>query len=111
MARHIRKGDVVTILSGDDAGKTGKVLRVLPKHRRVVVEGINKARKHLKRTQQNQQGGIIDKEMPLDWSKVAPVVEGKATRVRFEARKDGSKVRVAVRGGQAIGQELRKASR
>ncbi len=109
MARHVRKGDTVVVLTGRDRGRTGKILRVLVNEDRVLVQGINVHKKHLRRTQQNQQGGIIEKEMPIHISNVAPVVDGKPTRVRFEKRQDGSKVRLAVRGGEQLGPELKKA--
>ena len=91
----------------------GKVLRIIagktPDQDRVVVEGVNIRKKHVKPSQQNTQGGIIEKEMPIHISNVMPVVDGKPTRVRFQTREDGSKVRVAAAGGQQIGPELRKA--
>ena len=102
MARHIRKGDMVIVTAGNDKGMTGEVLRVLPKENRVVVQGVNLRTKHLKPTQTNQQGGRLRREMSIHISNVSPVVEGKPTRVRFETKQDGSKVRVAVRGGKAL---------
>jgi len=68
-----------------------------------VVQGINVRTKHLKPTQLNPQGGIITKEMPIHISNVSPVVDGKPTRVRFMAKEDGSKVRVAARNGKELG--------
>lgn len=97
------------VMAGDGARRTGRVLRVLPKRGKVVVEGIHVARKHVRPNQKQPQGGLIEKEMPIDLSNVMPVVDGKPTRVRFESRPNGSKVRLAVRGGQALGPELRKA--
>ncbi len=102
MARHIRKGDMVIVTAGNDRGVTGEVLRVIPKRDRVVVQGINVRSKHLKPSQANPQGGIVRREMPIHISNVSPVVDGKPTRVRFEVRKDGSKARVAVRGGKDL---------
>ncbi len=110
MPQHVRKGDLVSVISGAERGRTGKVLRVLPKQRQVVVEGLNTARRHVKPNQKNPQGGVIEKEMPLDISNVLPVVDGKPTRVRFTSKPDGSKLRVAVKGGQTIGAELRSAA-
>jgi large subunit ribosomal protein L24 len=109
MARHVRKGDVVLVTSGKDRGKQGSVLRVLPGGGKLVVEGVNVRRKNIKRNQNNPQGGVIDIEMPIDASNVSPAVDGKPTRVRFQTLDDGSKVRIAVRGGGKIGQELKKA--
>ena len=102
MPRHIRKGDTVIVTAGNDKGVTGEILRVLPKARRVVVKGVNVRTKHLKPTQANPRGGLLRKEMPIHISNVSPVVDGKATRVRFESRDDGSKVRVAARNGAVL---------
>ncbi len=102
MARHIRKGDMVIVTAGNDRGVTGEVLRVIPKRDRVVVQGINVRSKHLKPSQSSPQGGIVRREMPIHISNVSPVVDGKPTRVRFDVRKDGSKARVAVRGGKDL---------
>lgn len=109
MARHIRKGDLAYVTSGKDRGKTGKIMRVIPDKDQVVVEGINVRKKHVKPSQTNPQGGIIRKEMPVHASNVSPVADGKPTRVRFETRDDGSKVRIAVVNGEQLGPELRKA--
>ena len=102
MARHIRKGDTVIVTAGNDKGLTGEVLRVMPENSRVVVQGVNIRSKHLKPTQANPQGGIVRREMPIHISNVSPVVDGKPTRVRFETKADGSKVRVAVRDGSVL---------
>ena len=102
MARHIRKGDTVIVTAGNDKGLTGEVLRVMPEDSRVVVQGVNIRSKHLKPTQANPQGGIVRREMPIHISNVSPVVGGKPTRVRFETKADGSKVRVAVRDGSVL---------
>lgn len=109
MARHIRKGDLVFIRTGDDRGRTGKIMRVIPDNDQVVVEGINVRKKHVKPTQANPQGGLIEKEMPIHISNVSPVADGKPTRVRFQTKPDGSKIRVAVVNGEQLGPELRKA--
>ena len=99
----IRKGDTVVVLSGKDKGKTGEVVRSIPKDSKVVVAGVNVAARHRKPSQVNPQGGIERKEAPLHVSKVAIAdpKTGKATRVRFEER-DGKKVRVAAKSGELI---------
>ena len=102
MPRHVRKGDTVIVTSGSQKGKIGEIIRVITKDDAVVVKGINLRTKHLKPTRLSPQGGIITKEAPLHVSKVSPVVDGRPTRVRFEVRPDGSKVRVAVRGGKVL---------
>ena len=102
-AAKIRKGDTVVILSGKDKGKTGEVVRSIPKDNKVVVAGVNIAARHRKATQTNPQGGIERKEAPLHVSNVAVAdpKTGKATRIRFETR-DGKKVRVAAKSGELI---------
>ena len=102
-AAKIKKGDKVVILSGKDKGKTGEVIRSMPKESKVVVSGVNVAARHRKPTQASPQGGIERKEAPLHVSKVAVAdpKTGKATRVRFEER-DGKKVRVAAKSGELI---------
>ena len=109
MPRHVRKGDLVQVLTGKDRGRQGTVLRVAPKDNKVIVQGINIHKKHVRPSRANQAGGIIEKEMPIHISNVLPVVDGKPTRVRFETRADGSKVRVAARTGAVIGVPLKKA--
>ena len=102
-AAKIKKGDNVVVLSGRDKGRTGTVAQVLPKDGKIVVEGMNVVARHRKPSQQNPQGGIDRFSAPMAISKVALAdpKTGKATRVRFEVR-DGKKVRVAVKSGEAI---------
>ena len=102
MASHIKTGDSVYVNSGNDKGKVGEVLQMLPKHDTCIVKGVNVRTKHVKPNQQNQQGGIVRVEMPIHVSNVSPCVGGKPTRVRFETRDDGSKVRVASRDGSEL---------
>ncbi|MBT8389198.1 MAG: 50S ribosomal protein L24 [Altererythrobacter sp.] len=103
-AAKIKKGDSVVVLSGKDKGKTGTVTQVMPKEGKVVVEGMNVATHHRKPSQANPQGGIERREAPMHMSKVAVAdpKDGKPTRVRFDVKKDGSKVRVAVKSGETI---------
>jgi large subunit ribosomal protein L24 len=107
MPRHVRKGDNVIVTSGSHKGKTGTIMRVLngdsPNETRVVIKGLNLRTKHLKPNRLNPQGGIVTREAPIHISNVSPVVDGKPTRVRFVLKPDGSKVRVAARGGQELG--------
>jgi large subunit ribosomal protein L24 len=100
----IRKGDRVVVLAGKDKGKVGQVIAALPADDKVVVEGVNIARKHQKPTQRNQQGGIIDKTMPIHVSNVAIVspADGKATRVGYRFTAEGEKVRICRRTGVDI---------
>ena len=102
-AQKIKKGDKVVVLSGKDKGRTGEVVRAMPKDGKVIVSGINVHARHRKPSQVNPQGGIERKEAPLHVSKVAIAdpKSGKPTRVRFEER-DGKKVRVAAKSGELI---------
>ena len=113
MPAHIRKGDVVFVRSGSDRGKTGEVLSVDPVSSTCVVKGINLRTKHLKPTQQRPKGALVKLELPIHISKVSPMADGKPTRVRFVSKADGSKVRVAVKGGKELGQvsPARKAAK
>ena len=102
-AQKIRKGDQVVVLSGKDKGKTGEVVRAMPRDGKVIVSGVNIATRHRKPTQLNPQGGLERREAPMHVSKVAIAdpKTGKPTRVRFETR-DGKKVRVAAKSGELI---------
>ena len=101
MAMKIKKGDRVVVLKGKDRGKEGNVMRVLPTEGKVIVDGANVAKKHQKPTKSTMQGGIIDKDMPIDASNVAIVSpkDGKATRVGYKIEDDGTKVRICKRTG------------
>jgi large subunit ribosomal protein L24 len=103
MARHVKRGDNVIITAGDHKGKTGEVLRIDTDRDRVFIKGINLRTKHMRPTRLNPQGGVITREGPIHLSNVSPVVDGKATRVRFERKSNGQKVRIAVRGGKDLG--------
>jgi large subunit ribosomal protein L24 len=101
-ASKIKKGDKVVVLSGKDKGRTGEVVKAMPKEGKVIVSGVNVHARHRKPTQQSPQGGIERKEAPLHISKVAiATADGKPSRVRFEER-DGKKVRVAAKTGELI---------
>ena len=101
---HIKKDDQVMIVAGKDRGKTGRVLRVIPKTERLVVENLNVSKKAKRRTQQDQQGGLIDTEMPIHISNVMLVDKkiNKPTRFGSSILKDGAKVRIAKRSGEAV---------
>ncbi|HJL82559.1 MAG TPA: 50S ribosomal protein L24 [Acidimicrobiales bacterium] len=97
----IKKGDNVRILAGKDRGREGEVTRVLPAGDKVIVEGVNIAKRHQKPTSATMQGGIIDKAMPLHVSNVALISpsDGKPTRVGYRFDADGVKVRICRRTG------------
>jgi large subunit ribosomal protein L24 len=84
---HIKKGDTVYVNSGNDKGQTGKVLKVLVKEQRAIVEGVNVVSKSQKPSAKNPQGGIVKQEAPIRISKLNPVVDGKATRSNGVTRK------------------------
>ncbi len=97
----IRKGDRVVVLSGKDKGVEGVVERAIPASGKVIVDGVNMAKKHQAPTRGDQQGGIIDKAMPIAVSNVAIVSpeDGKATRVGFRFDDAGAKIRICKRTG------------
>ena len=97
----IKKGDTVKVIAGKDCGAEGKVISVDVKKNRVLVEGVNMITKHAKPTQANPNGGIMQKEAPLDISNVMYVHKGKATRIGFKVE-DGKKVRFAKSTGEVI---------
>lgn len=93
----LKKGDQVKIITGAHKGKTGKIVAVLPKINAVKVEGINVVKRHVKPNMLQPQGGIVDKHLAIDASKVALLQTGKkdaTSRVGYSVKKDGSKVRV-----------------
>lgn len=102
MAMKIKKGDQVIVITGRDKGKTGEVVKAMPKENKVVVQGINLVKRHTKPSQESA-GGIISKESPIHVSNVALIdpKSGKATRIGFKIE-NGQKVRVAKRSGEVI---------
>jgi large subunit ribosomal protein L24 len=101
---HVRSNDIVEVTSGDDAGKTGKILSVIPKKQRVIVEGISYIIKHVKPSQKNPQGGRVQKEAPIAISNVLVVCVNKnctkynkGVRTRRKILDNGNKVRVCVK--------------
>ncbi len=99
----IKKGDKVVVTAGRDRGKTGEVIKVMPKDNRALVGGVNMVKRH-QRPEGVQQGGIIDKEAPIHISNLAlqDPDGGKPTRVGFKFLEDGRKVRYAKRSGEVI---------
>ncbi len=99
----IKTGDQVVILTGKDKGAKGKVLKIIKDKDRVIVEGINMIKKHVKPSTESPQGGIVEKEAPIHISNVALVdpKSGEATRVGYEI-KDGKKVRVSKKSKEVI---------
>lgn len=101
----IKRGDRVVVIAGKDKGKEGKVVKVDAKANKVIVEGVNMIKKHQKPSMQNQQGGIIDREAPIDASNVMYLYKGKPTRIGYKVEvADGKnvKTRIAKTTGEAI---------
>ena len=96
MALHVKKGDTVEIIAGDHKGATGRVLRVMPEENKVVVQGHNLAKKHVRPSRRNPQGGRITVEQPIHISNVLPVIPktSRGKKVRYQIGADGSKKRV-----------------
>ncbi len=99
----IKKGDRVRVLQGKDRGKEGEVTRVIPEQGKVIVDGLNVAKKHQRATRATMQGGIIDKEMPIPVSNVALLgSDGKPTRIGYRFDDKGNKVRITKRTGEDV---------
>jgi large subunit ribosomal protein L24 len=103
MAAKIRKGDRVIVTTGRDKGKKGEVMKVFPKENRALVSGVNTVKRHQKPSQR-QQGGIVNKELPVQLSNLAHVdpKSGEATRVGWKILTDGRRVRFAKKSGEVI---------
>ena len=112
MARKVKKGDVVAVITGDDKGKTGEVIRVFARDQKVLVQGVNRVYRHLRPSRKHPHGGRIQKEMPISISNVLPIdpKTNQPTRVGFRINEDGSKERIAKKSGQSLG-IVRKAGK
>ena len=100
----IKKNDTVIVLTGEDKGKTGKVLKVLKDEQRAIVEGINMVNKSTKPNAKNPQGGFVKQEASIHISNISLIdpKSGKATRVAIQKNEDGKKVRIAKKAGEEI---------
>jgi large subunit ribosomal protein L24 len=98
----LKKGDPVIVIAGKDRGREGSIAQVMPGANKVIVNGVNTAKRHQKARKANEQGGIIDKDMPLDASNIAYLHKGKPTRIGYKINADGTKVRIARSTGDAI---------
>lgn len=103
---HLRIEDTVEVITGDDRGTRARILKVLPREGKVVVEGVNRVYKHVRRSQRNPQGGRLSKEMPIRLSNVLLVCSacGAPTRTGIRYQKDGSKERYCRKCGASNGQ-------
>jgi large subunit ribosomal protein L24 len=100
----IQKGDQVMVLQGKDKGKKAEVVRAIPDRQKVILEGVNVAKRHAKPTRATQQGGVIDKFMPVHISTVALICKScdRPTRVGYKVENDGEKVRVCKKCGSSL---------
>ena len=107
MALKIKRGYLVEVISGKDKGKRGKVLRVIPRERKVIVEGVNMVKRHQRPIPQLREGGIIEREAPIYTSKVMVVCPScdRRTRVGFKILENGDKVRYCKKCGEIIDTE------
>ncbi len=103
MVAKIKKGDRVIVTTGRDKGKKGEVLKVFPKENRAIVSGVNTMKRHQKQTQR-AQGGIVNKDLPINLSNLAHIdpKSGEATRVGWKVLGDGRRVRFAKKSGEVI---------
>ena len=101
---HIKKGDTVIVLTGEDKGKTGKVLQVLKEKEQAIVEGVRIVTKSAKPSAKNPQGGFIKMEAPIHISNISLIdpKSGKPTRISIKETDDGKKVRIAKKSGEEI---------
>lgn len=101
---HVKKGDQVLVLAGNDAGKKGRVIEVIPAKSRVVVDGVNIQKRHTRPTRQSPQGGVIERPGPIHSSNVALVCPSckQHTRPRIERTKDGDPKRICRKCGKSI---------
>ena len=97
-----RKNDSVKVISGSYKGQTGRVLKMISKNNRVLVEGINKVKKHMRPSQENPQGGIVEKDMSIHISNLMLLNKTKPVKVSFKILDSGKKVRVNRKSGTAI---------
>ncbi|MAJ43502.1 MAG: 50S ribosomal protein L24 [Candidatus Marinimicrobia bacterium] len=98
----IIKGDTVQIITGTDKGKQGRVLKSYPVKNKILVEGINVVKKHIRPSQENPQGGISEKEMPINISNVTLIFNGEPTKVGYKILEDNKKVRISKKTGEVI---------
>lgn len=101
---HLKKNDKVKVLAGKDKGKIGKILKIVQKKDRAIVENLNMIKRHMRKTQQNRQGGIVEKEAPIHWSNLILICTKcvKPTRIKMHFLEDGKKVRVCKKCNEII---------
>ena len=98
----IQKGDTIKVMTGADKGKEGRVIKIYPNADKILVEGIKIVKKHVRPNQENPQGGILEKEMPIHISNVALIVNGNPSRIGYKTLEDGKKVRYSKKTNEVI---------
>ena len=98
----IKKGDMVKIISGNDRGKSGRVIKVFPSRDRIIVEGINVVKKHSRPSQENPQGGILEKELSIHISNTMYLSGDKSSKIGIKKLEDGTKVRFLISTNENI---------
>ena len=98
----IKKEDTVKVISGSYKGQTGRVIKIIKKNSRALVEGINKAKKHMRPSQDNPQGGIVEKELSIHLSNLALIYKGKISKVGYKILDNGKKIRINKSTGDTI---------
>jgi large subunit ribosomal protein L24 len=101
---HVRKNDVVMVIAGKEKGKSGKILKVIPKKNRAIVEKVNFIRRHTRQTKNTPQGGIVEREAPLHLSNLMLICSkcNKPIRTKKKILEDGKKVRVCKKCGEVL---------
>ena len=99
---NVKNGMNVRVIRGNHKGQEGKILYVYPKKERIIIEGINLIKRHTRPSQDNPQGGIVEKEGSIHVSNVMVVHGGKPTRIGYKKLEDGSKTRISIRNGEEI---------
>ena len=100
----LKKGDKVVVISGEDKGKSGKIIDIFPKDMKVIIEGVNFLKKHNKPTQKNPQGGVVNQEGPINLSNVKLICNkcNKPTKIKKDSTKEGKKIRICKKCGEII---------
>ena len=98
----IQKGDTIKVMTGADKGKEGRVIKIYPNADKILVEGIKIVKKHVRPNQENPQGGILEKEMPIHISNVALIINGNPSRIGYKTLEDGKKVRYSKKTNEVI---------
>ncbi len=98
----LKLNDIVKVITGKDKGKTGKITKVFPKENKVVVAGINQYKRHMKKRDAQNPGGVIEIERPINVAKIMMLAGDKVTRIGYTVTKTGEKIRIAKKTGEPV---------